>query len=124
MAAPVSAEATHLIEFAIQLLPDAAAALSAAAMVPPLGVLVCLNASAKAAAHKVPLVRPAVDRHPEVLAKRGVSKDDRPGPGHRPPIPGLPEIGTIARKSATADLQWLASRALQGDGNESVLDTV
>src|SRR5437879_10740722 len=40
----------------------------------------------------------------------------RPGPGRRPPISGLPEIGTIARKSATADLRWLASRAPQGDG--------
>src|SRR2546421_8781027 len=29
------------------------------------------------------------------------------------------EIGTIARKSAAADLRWLASRAPQGDGNES-----
>src|SRR5438132_10460976 len=46
----------------------------------------------------------------------------RPGPGRRPSISGLPEIGTIVRKSATADLRWLASRAPQGDGNESVLD--
>src|SRR5947209_2214745 len=41
---------------------------------------------------------------------------NRPGPGRRPPISGLPEIGIIARKSATADLRWLASRAPQGDG--------
>src|SRR5437899_730756 len=61
-----------------------------------------------------------VDRHPEAAAQRP-SKDDRPGWGRRPPISGLPEIGTIARKSATADLRWLASRAPQGDGNESVL---
>src|SRR2546426_4586429 len=45
----------------------------------------------------------------------------RPSPGRRPPISGLPEIGTVARKSATADLRWLASRAPQGDGNESLL---
>ena len=31
------------------------------------------------------------------------------------------EIGTVARKSATADLRWLASRAPQGDGTESAL---
>jgi hypothetical protein len=64
-----------------------------------------------------------VHRHPEAAAQRP-SKDDRPGPGRRPPISGLPEIGAIARKSATADLRWLASRAPQGDGNESVLDAV
>src|ERR1043166_2117968 len=52
-----------------------------------------------------------------------VSKDDRPRPGRRPPISGLPEIGIIARKSATADLRWLAARAPQGDGNESALIT-
>src|SRR5712691_9606566 len=53
-----------------------------------------------------------------------VSKDERPRPGRRPPISGLPEIGTVARKSATADLRRLASRAPQGDGNESVLGAV
>src|SRR5437870_8229492 len=62
-----------------------------------------------------------IHRHPEAAAQRP-SKDGRPQPGRRPPISGLPEIGTIARKSATADLRWLASRAPQGDGNESVLD--
>src|SRR6266540_2606418 len=52
-----------------------------------------------------------------------VTAQDEGGPrrmiGRRPPISGLPEIGTIARKSATADLRWLASRAPQGDGNDS-----
>src|SRR2546430_15764915 len=48
----------------------------------------------------------------------------RPRPGRRPPIAGLREIGTIARRSATADLRWLASRAPQGDGNESVADAI
>src|SRR5437870_9226751 len=61
-----------------------------------------------------------IHRHPEAAAQRP-SKDGRPQPGRRPPISGLPEIGTIARKSATADLRWLASRAPQGDGNESAL---
>src|SRR5207244_12308202 len=61
-----------------------------------------------------------VHRHPEAAAQRP-SKDERPLPGRRPPISGLPEIGTIARKSATADLRSLASRAPQGDGNESDL---
>src|SRR5437870_13806069 len=64
-----------------------------------------------------------IHRHPEAAAQRP-SKDGRPQPGRRPPISGLPEIGTKARKSATADLRWLASRAPQGDGNESVLDAV
>src|SRR5438093_10304559 len=58
-------------------------------------------------------------RHREARAKRA-SKDDaalltmtaalegwRPHAGRRPPISGLPEIGTIVRKSATADLRWL-----------------
>src|SRR2546426_1056983 len=40
--------------------------------------------------------------------------------GRRPPMSGLPEIGTIARKSATADLRWLATRPPQGDGHKSV----
>src|SRR6266540_6165036 len=48
----------------------------------------------------------------------------RPGLGRRPPISALPEIGTIARKSATADLRWLASLAPQGDGKESVINAV
>ena len=64
-----------------------------------------------------------VHRHPEAAAQRP-SKDERPRPGRRPPISGLPEIGVIARKSATADLRWLASRAPQGDGNKSVHDAV
>jgi hypothetical protein len=39
------------------------------------------------------------------------SKDGGPSseqhPGRRPPISGLPEIGSQMRKSATADLRWL-----------------
>src|SRR2546430_6608275 len=70
--------------------------------------------------------------HPEEPAKRAsrrmrvTAQDEggprrmRPGRGRRHPISGLPEIGTIARRSATADLRWLASRAPQGDGKESV----
>src|SRR2546430_867272 len=56
--------------------------------------------------------RPRVQRHQRVVGSKAVRmraalEDERPRPGRRPPIPGLPEIGTIARKSATADLRWL-----------------
>jgi hypothetical protein len=55
----------------------------------------------------------AFHRHPEEAAKRP-SKDDRP------PISHICEIGsnTCRRKSAIADLRWLASLAPQGDGTK------
>jgi hypothetical protein len=39
--------------------------------------------------------------------------------GRRPPISGLPEIGIIMRKSATADLRGLASLALRVTVNQT-----
>src|SRR2546425_12935515 len=68
---------------------------------------------AKAAAERY---RSYVHRHPEEPSEARRLEGWRPRPGRRPPISGLPEIGTIARKSATADLRWLASLAPQGDG--------
>ena len=57
---------------------------------------------------------PASPHHSEAAGEAGPRRMH--GPGRRPPISGLPEIGSKDRKSAGANLRRLASPAPQGDG--------
>src|SRR4029077_10743860 len=56
-------------------------------------------------------------RHPEVPAVGGPRRMN--GHGRHPRMPGLPDIRFDMRKSARADLRWLASLAPQDDGSDS-----
>jgi hypothetical protein len=61
-----------------------------------------------------------LDRHPEVAVeggpRRATARELPRVSGRHPPISGLPEIGFKLRKSAKADLRWLAALAPQDDG--------
>src|SRR3989442_6376793 len=94
-----------------------------------------MSGSFRVANPRHPEVAASFDRHPhpEEPAKRAsrrmkvTAQDEggprrmRPGPGRRPTISGLPEIGTIDSKSAPADLRRLASPAPHSDRDDSAL---